>query len=135
MASRELHIPPSKIYISETSTNTVPNTCPSAASFGTDANGMAVKVKSNSCLFVSVVTSRAGKRYWAPDRTLMHPASLKLYLQNNVDSPIKTLITKESENEIFLKFPGSEVFLIVLYSLPPLPSATLHFLPHSVDID
>uniref|UniRef100_UPI0037E97E2D aldehyde oxidase 6 n=1 Tax=Semicossyphus pulcher TaxID=241346 RepID=UPI0037E97E2D len=42
VASRELHIPPSKIYISETSTNTVPNTCPSAASFGTDANGMAV---------------------------------------------------------------------------------------------
>ncbi|XP_076580189.1 aldehyde oxidase 6 [Chaetodon auriga] len=43
VASRELHIPPSKIYISETGTNTVPNTCPSAASFGTDANGMAVK--------------------------------------------------------------------------------------------
>ncbi|XP_037617344.1 aldehyde oxidase 6 isoform X1 [Sebastes umbrosus] len=46
VASRELHILPSKIYISETSTNTVPNTCPSAASFGTDANGMAVK---NAC--------------------------------------------------------------------------------------
>ncbi|XP_068446552.1 aldehyde oxidase 1-like [Clinocottus analis] len=46
VASRELHIPPSKIYISETSTNTVPNTSPSAASFGTDANGMAVK---NAC--------------------------------------------------------------------------------------
>ncbi|XP_059183974.1 aldehyde oxidase 6 isoform X2 [Centropristis striata] len=43
VASRELHIPTSKIYISETSTSTVPNTCPSAASFGTDANGMAVK--------------------------------------------------------------------------------------------
>ncbi|XP_041834272.1 aldehyde oxidase 1-like isoform X2 [Melanotaenia boesemani] len=46
VASRELHIPSSKIYISETSTSTVPNTCPSAASFGTDANGMAVK---NAC--------------------------------------------------------------------------------------
>ncbi|XP_071392432.1 aldehyde oxidase 6 isoform X3 [Centroberyx affinis] len=46
VASRELHIPSSKIYISETSTNTVPNTCPSAASYGTDANGMAVK---NAC--------------------------------------------------------------------------------------
>ncbi|XP_030611386.1 aldehyde oxidase 1-like [Archocentrus centrarchus] len=46
VASRELHIPASKIYISETSTGTVPNTCPSAASFGTDANGMAVK---NAC--------------------------------------------------------------------------------------
>ncbi|XP_029303135.1 LOW QUALITY PROTEIN: aldehyde oxidase 1-like [Cottoperca gobio] len=43
VASRELHIPSSKIYISETSTNTVPNTAPTAASFGTDANGMAVK--------------------------------------------------------------------------------------------
>ncbi|XP_031708232.1 aldehyde oxidase 6 isoform X2 [Anarrhichthys ocellatus] len=43
VASRELRIPPSKIYISETSTSTVPNTCPSAASYGTDANGMAVK--------------------------------------------------------------------------------------------
>ncbi|XP_030265629.1 aldehyde oxidase 1-like isoform X2 [Sparus aurata] len=47
VASRELHIPTSKIYISETSTNTVPNTCPTAASFGTDANGMAVK---NACM-------------------------------------------------------------------------------------
>ncbi|XP_029923537.1 aldehyde oxidase 6 isoform X2 [Myripristis murdjan] len=46
VASRELRIPSSKIYISETSTSTVPNTCPSAASFGTDANGMAVK---NAC--------------------------------------------------------------------------------------
>lgn len=55
VASRELHIPPTKIYISETSTSTVPNTCPSAASFGTDANGMAVKVKSASLLAHSAV--------------------------------------------------------------------------------
>lgn len=46
VASRELRIPPSKVYISETTTSTVPNTFPSAASFGTDANGMAVKAKS-----------------------------------------------------------------------------------------
>ncbi|KAM3585750.1 uncharacterized protein V6R79_026294 [Siganus canaliculatus] len=46
VASRELHVPASRIYISETSTNTVPNSLPSAASFGTDANGMAVK---NAC--------------------------------------------------------------------------------------
>uniref|UniRef100_A0A7N8XZ37 Aldehyde oxidase 6 n=1 Tax=Mastacembelus armatus TaxID=205130 RepID=A0A7N8XZ37_9TELE len=46
VASRELHIPHSKIHISETSTNTVPNASMSAASFGTDANGMAVK---NAC--------------------------------------------------------------------------------------
>ncbi|KAK2906843.1 hypothetical protein Q8A67_005828 [Cirrhinus molitorella] len=43
VASRELNIPVSLIHISETSTQCVPNTCPSAASFGTDANGMAVK--------------------------------------------------------------------------------------------
>ncbi|XP_068446385.1 aldehyde oxidase 1-like [Clinocottus analis] len=46
VASRELHIPPSKIYIGETSTNTVPNTSPTGASFSTDLNGMAVK---NAC--------------------------------------------------------------------------------------
>ncbi|XP_054638746.1 aldehyde oxidase 6 isoform X2 [Dunckerocampus dactyliophorus] len=46
VASQELHVPPSKVYISETCTDTVPNTFPSAASFGTDANGMAVK---NAC--------------------------------------------------------------------------------------
>lgn len=46
MASRELHIPLSKIYISETSTNTVPNTFPSSGSYTTDGNGVAVKVKS-----------------------------------------------------------------------------------------
>ncbi|XP_056303800.1 aldehyde oxidase 6 [Danio aesculapii] len=43
VASRELNIPASLIHISETSTQCVPNTCPSAASFGTDANGMAVQ--------------------------------------------------------------------------------------------
>ncbi|KAJ8247097.1 hypothetical protein GJAV_G00258690 [Gymnothorax javanicus] len=46
VVSRELGVPTSRIYIAETSTATVPNTCPSAASFGTDANGMAVK---NAC--------------------------------------------------------------------------------------
>ncbi|XP_034155428.2 aldehyde oxidase 1 isoform X1 [Pangasianodon hypophthalmus] len=43
VASRELNIPLSLIHISETCTSSVPNTCPSAASFGTDANGMAVR--------------------------------------------------------------------------------------------
>ncbi|MEQ2171765.1 hypothetical protein GOODEAATRI_014076, partial [Goodea atripinnis] len=51
VASRELHVPTSKIFISETSTATVPNTCPSAASFGTDANGMAVKVSPVPAVF------------------------------------------------------------------------------------
>lgn len=48
VASRELNIPASLIHISETSTQCVPNTCPSAASFGTDANGMAVQVSNTS---------------------------------------------------------------------------------------
>ncbi|XP_065100704.1 aldehyde oxidase 3-like [Paramisgurnus dabryanus] len=43
VASRELNIPTSLIHISETSTQCVPNTCPCAASFGTDLNGMAVQ--------------------------------------------------------------------------------------------
>lgn len=43
VASRELNVPLSLIHITETATSSVPNTCPSAASFGTDANGMAVK--------------------------------------------------------------------------------------------
>lgn len=42
VASRSLGIPTSKIYISETSTNTVPNTSPTAASVSADINGMAV---------------------------------------------------------------------------------------------
>ncbi|KAJ8393803.1 hypothetical protein AAFF_G00057180 [Aldrovandia affinis] len=42
VVSRELRIPASLVHITETSTSAVPNT-PSAASFGTDANGMAVK--------------------------------------------------------------------------------------------
>ncbi|KAF7253167.1 Xanthine dehydrogenase/oxidase [Varanus komodoensis] len=42
VASRALAIPTSKIHISETSTNTVPNASPTAASVSSDINGMAV---------------------------------------------------------------------------------------------
>ncbi|KAJ8291157.1 hypothetical protein GJAV_G00022040 [Gymnothorax javanicus] len=42
VASRTLGIPTSKIHITETSTNTVPNTSPTAASASSDLNGMAV---------------------------------------------------------------------------------------------
>ncbi|XP_069464776.1 xanthine dehydrogenase/oxidase-like [Ambystoma mexicanum] len=42
VASRALGIPASKVHISETSTNTVPNTSPTAASASSDLNGMAV---------------------------------------------------------------------------------------------
>ncbi|XP_073484392.1 xanthine dehydrogenase/oxidase isoform X1 [Aquarana catesbeiana] len=42
VASKALGIPTSKIHISETSTNTVPNTSPTAASASSDLNGMAI---------------------------------------------------------------------------------------------
>ncbi|XP_056392196.1 aldehyde oxidase-like isoform X2 [Hyla sarda] len=46
IASRELGIPMSYIHICETSTGSVPNTIATAATVGTDVNGMAVK---NAC--------------------------------------------------------------------------------------
>ncbi len=46
VASRILGIPCSKIHITETSTNTVPNTSPTAASASSDLNGAAVQ---NAC--------------------------------------------------------------------------------------
>ncbi|XP_038551164.1 xanthine dehydrogenase/oxidase-like, partial [Micropterus salmoides] len=46
VASRVLGIPCSKIHISETSTNTVPNTSPTAASASSDLNGAAIQ---NAC--------------------------------------------------------------------------------------
>ncbi|KAM3850718.1 xanthine dehydrogenase/oxidase [Diretmus argenteus] len=46
VASRVLAIPCSKIHISETSTNTVPNSSPTAASASSDLNGAAVQ---NAC--------------------------------------------------------------------------------------
>ncbi|CAN2388442.1 acting on CH or CH2 groups [Pristimantis euphronides] len=42
VASKALGIPTSKIHISETSTNTVPNSSPTAASVSSDLNGMAI---------------------------------------------------------------------------------------------
>ena len=46
VASQVLKIPHSKIHISETATDKVPNTSPTAASAGSDLNGMAVQ---NAC--------------------------------------------------------------------------------------
>ncbi|XP_076100385.1 xanthine dehydrogenase/oxidase-like isoform X2 [Mytilus galloprovincialis] len=50
VASRVLKIPTTKIHISETSTNTVPNTSATAASASSDLNGMAVKVACQTIL-------------------------------------------------------------------------------------
>jgi len=47
VASRALNIPISNIFISETSTDKVPNTSSTAASVGSDLNGMAVLVLYN----------------------------------------------------------------------------------------
>lgn len=44
VASRALGIPIEKIHIAETATDKVPNTSPTAASSGSDLNGMAVLV-------------------------------------------------------------------------------------------
>ena len=45
VASRVLKVNPDKIHISETATDKVPNTSATAASAGSDLNGMAVMVK------------------------------------------------------------------------------------------
>ena len=45
VAARCFCIPVSNIHPNETSTNTVPNSTPTAASASTDLNGMAVKVR------------------------------------------------------------------------------------------
>ncbi|XP_072339543.1 aldehyde oxidase 1-like isoform X1 [Scyliorhinus torazame] len=50
IASHELKIPMSAIHLNETSTGTVPNTSPTAASFSTDLNGMAVKAACQTLL-------------------------------------------------------------------------------------
>lgn len=44
VASRILKCKPEKIHIAETATDKVPNTSPTAASAGSDLNGMAVMV-------------------------------------------------------------------------------------------
>ncbi|KAJ1966806.1 hypothetical protein IWQ62_002234 [Dispira parvispora] len=46
ICAQELKVPLSLVHISETSTNTVPNTSPTAASASSDLNGMAIK---NAC--------------------------------------------------------------------------------------
>lgn len=49
IASRVFEIDPSKIHISETATDKVPNTSPTAASASSDLNGMAVMVSRYCC--------------------------------------------------------------------------------------
>uniref|UniRef100_A0A4W5RZF3 Aldehyde oxidase 5 n=1 Tax=Hucho hucho TaxID=62062 RepID=A0A4W5RZF3_9TELE len=58
IAGRILKVPMSSIHIKETCTGNVPNAAPSAASFGTDAVGMAVKVFQRSLVSDLFVLSR-----------------------------------------------------------------------------
>uniref|UniRef100_A0A8C7VV35 Aldehyde oxidase 5 n=1 Tax=Oncorhynchus mykiss TaxID=8022 RepID=A0A8C7VV35_ONCMY len=58
IASHILKVPMSSIHIKETCTGNVPNAAPSAASFGTDAVGMAVKVFQRSLASDLFVLSR-----------------------------------------------------------------------------
>ena len=60
VASRALHIETHKIHISETNTQCVPNTSPTAASCGSDLNGMAVMV---STIIILVVLSVRPQQY------------------------------------------------------------------------
>lgn len=53
VASRALGIPIEKIHTSSTNTEIVPNTSPTAASTGSDLNGMAVLVRHN-CLMLGL---------------------------------------------------------------------------------
>jgi len=53
VASRALKVSPEKIHIMETSTDKVPNTSPTAASAGSDLNGMAVLVTTITLNFLS----------------------------------------------------------------------------------
>jgi xanthine dehydrogenase/oxidase len=52
VASRELKVNPDKIYIAETATDKVPNTSATAASSGSDLNGMAVMVIMINNIFI-----------------------------------------------------------------------------------
>ena len=45
IAARELEVPIERIYITEHATDKIPNTSPTAASTGSDLNGMAVMVR------------------------------------------------------------------------------------------
>ena len=57
VASHALGIDACKIHISETSTQCVPNTSPTAASCGSDLNGMAIMVSFHSIQFYSTLAS------------------------------------------------------------------------------
>lgn len=50
VASRALKVNPDKIHIVETATDKVPNTSATAASSGSDLNGMAIMVMTNNIL-------------------------------------------------------------------------------------
>ncbi|MDD4604391.1 MAG: xanthine dehydrogenase molybdopterin binding subunit [Bacteroidales bacterium] len=80
IASSELGIPPAMIKVNATNTSKVPNTSPTAASSGSDINGMAVK---NA---IDILKSRlAGlKEKISPDKDLTFEELCKLAHENQV---------------------------------------------------
>ncbi|XP_075060462.1 xanthine dehydrogenase/oxidase isoform X2 [Mixophyes fleayi] len=83
VASRSLGIASSKIHISETSTNTVPNTSPTAASVSSDLNGMAIY---NAC------------------QTLLQ--RLEPYKKSNPSGPWESWIRSAYEDRVSLSATG-----------------------------
>lgn len=70
-ASRVLGVPMSSIFIKETCTGNVPNAAPSAASFGTDAVCMAVKVPAEIIRLRCVYVFKTSNMHL----TNLHPSS------------------------------------------------------------
>lgn len=91
VAARSLEIPETKIHISETSTNTVPNTSATAASASSDLNGMAIKV---TCVTISVSCN---------SKIFSHFLSLSLSHQKFQDSIQVLLIFFQNACEILLE--------------------------------
>ncbi|MBZ3870787.1 Xanthine dehydrogenase/oxidase [Sciurus carolinensis] len=85
VASRALKIPTSKIYISETSTNTVPNASPTAASVSADINGQAVYAVGEPPLFLAASIFFAIKDAIRAARAQRRDYSMKQLFQ--LDSP------------------------------------------------
>jgi xanthine dehydrogenase molybdopterin-binding subunit B len=82
IAAAELGVYPEQVIVSATNTSKVPNTSPTAASSGSDLNGMAVKnaIETIKGRLTGLAVSELGKRY--PGREF-HPGSI-IFSDNNV---------------------------------------------------
>jgi len=82
IAAAELGVYPEQVVVNATNTSKVPNTSPTAASTGSDLNGMAVKnaVKTIKERLTGLAVSELGKRYPGHE---FHPGSI-IFSDNNV---------------------------------------------------